>query len=80
MTPSSNPNYSGMGHEFSYDNVLSLHTRDFLEMQELLRDSDDVPETSNPQTPGVNQQRRQRVRVPRGCGTGGRYDQPGRNN
>lgn len=39
-------NYSGMGHELSYDNVL-LHTQDFLEMQELLRNSGDVPETSN---------------------------------
>lgn len=46
-------------------------------MKELLRDSADIPETSNPQTPGVNQQHGQQVRVARGCGTGGQYDQPG---
>lgn len=74
-TSSTHPNYSIMGCELSYDSV-SLHTPDFLEIQGLLRNSDDVSEISNPQTPEVNQQRVQRVRVVRGFETNGRYDQP----
>lgn len=75
MTPLTHPNYSGIGRKLSYESV-SLHTQDFLEMQELLRDSGDVLGTSNTQTPGVNKKRVQRSRVARRCGIGGRYDQP----
>lgn len=35
-------------------------------MEELLKDPVNVSETSNPQTPGVNQQREQRVRIVKG--------------
>ncbi|CAK8578176.1 unnamed protein product [Lathyrus sativus] len=76
MTSSSYPNYSGMGR------TLSFNTQDLMKMQDILREpSENVPKTSTPQTPCVNQQRGervQRVMVPRGCGTGGRYDSPGR--
>lgn len=69
-----------MGHELSYDNT-SFHTQDFMEMHELLRYSSDgdVLGISNPQTSGVNQQQGwgQRVRVARGYGIGGQYNQPG---
>lgn len=54
MTLSTYPNYSDMGHELNYRSV-SLHTQDFLEMKELLKDFVDVLETSNPQKPVVNQ-------------------------
>ena len=55
MTSSTHPHSSDIGRKLSYDSV-SLHTQDFLEMQELLRDSGDVPDTSNSQTRGMNQQ------------------------
>lgn len=69
VTSSTQQNYSGMGHELSYD-IVSFYTQDFLEMQELLRDYVDVSETSNPQTRGMNQQRGQQFRIARGCGIG----------
>ena len=79
-TPQPHPNYSGMGHELSYGSM-SFHTQDFMEMQELLRDSPggDVAGTSDPSPPPADQPRGrgQRTRVSRGCGTGGRYDLPG---
>lgn len=50
IAPSTHPNYFGMDHILNY-NIVSLHRQDFLEIQEL-RDSGDVPETSNPQIPG----------------------------
>lgn len=56
-----------------------FHTQDFMEMQELLRESSggDVAGTSDPSTPRDQQRGRgQRVRISRGCGTGGRYDLP----
>lgn len=53
ITPSIRPNYFGMSRKLSYDNV-PLHTQDFLEMKELLRDFSDVLETSNPQTLGMH--------------------------
>lgn len=37
MTTSTHPNYSGMCRKLSYDSV-SLHTQDFLEMQEFPKD------------------------------------------
>lgn len=77
ITQSTHPNYSGMGHKLSYGKV-PLHIQDLLEMQELLRDSGDVPETSNPQTSKVNKQKVQQVMVTRGRGIGDRYYQPGR--
>lgn len=68
-----------MGHKVSYDST-SMHSQNYLEMLNFIREygDGDVPGTSNPQTPGVNQQRSQRVRVPRGCETCGMYGNLGR--
>jgi hypothetical protein len=55
------PNYSDIGHELSYDGNASLHKYDYTDLSEYLRESPvgggDVHESSNPQTPGVNHQR-----------------------
>lgn len=60
VTSSTHPNYSSTDRKLSYDNV-SLHTQDFLEIQELFRNFGDIPETSNLQTPEMNQQRMQQI-------------------
>ena len=77
------PNYSDMGHKLSYGGNASLHTYDYTNLSEYLRESpiggSDVLGPSNPQTPGVNHQRRlgPHVRVARGCGTRGQLCHPG---
>lgn len=77
------PNYSVMGCELSYGGSASLHTQDYANLYEYLRQSlaggGDVHVPSNPQTLGMNHQRglRPYVRVVRGCGTGDRLGHPG---
>lgn len=79
------PNYSSMGDKLNYCGSASLHTQDFMEFTELLRESvvggggGGVPGSSNPQTPRMNQQRGvgSRVMVARECGTRGRLGHPG---
>lgn len=72
-----------MDHELSYGGNNSLHTHDFMDLCEYLRESPagggDVLGSSSPQTPGVNHQHGlgPRVRVVRRCGTGGRLGHPG---
>lgn len=51
-----------MGDELSYGST-PLHTQDYIEMQELIRECGDVLGTSNPQTHGVNQPRVQRFGI-----------------
>ena len=71
-----------MGHKLNYGGSASLHTQDFVDLSEYLRESPaggaDVLGYSNPQTPGVNHLRGlgPRIRVARGCGTGGQLGHP----
>ena len=81
-TTQTQPNYSGMDHELSYGGTPSMHTQDYVDLSDYLRQSPavggDVPGFSDTQTPGVNHQRGlgPRVRVDRGCGTGDRLGDP----
>ena len=76
LTTQTQPNYSAMGHELSSDGTPSMHTQDYPDLSDYLRQSPavggDVPGPSDTQTPGVNHQRGlgPRVQVVRGCGTG----------
>jgi hypothetical protein len=78
------PNFSGMGHELSYGGTPSMHTEDYAELSDYLNRpspvvGSDAPGPSDDQTPVQNRQRGlgPRVRVARGCGTGGRLGDPG---
>ncbi|XP_050874518.1 protein MAIN-LIKE 2-like [Lathyrus oleraceus] len=78
------PNFSGMGHELSYAGTPSLNTEDYAELAAYLNGSspvggNDAPGPSDEQTPVQNRQRGlgPRVRIARGCGTGGRLGDPG---
>ena len=72
------PNFSRMGHELSYGGTPSMHTQDYADLSDYLRQSPtiggDVSGPSDTQTPGVNHQRGlgSCIQVARGCGTGGR--------
>jgi hypothetical protein len=74
--------YSVMGHKLSYGGSTSLHTQDYANSSEYLRESPacggNVSGPSNPQTPGVNHQRGlgSRVRIVRGCGIESRLGHP----
>ena len=73
------PNFSGMGHELSYGGTPSLHTEDYADSSKYLNGpspvvGSDASGPSDDQTPVQNRQHElgPRVRVARGCGTGGR--------
>ncbi|CAL5184636.1 unnamed protein product [Lathyrus oleraceus] len=73
-----------MGHELSYDGTPSMHTKDYVDLSNYLNKpslvvGSDALGPSDAQTPVPNHQRglESRVRVARGCGTGGRLGDPG---
>ncbi|XP_050914517.1 protein MAIN-LIKE 2-like [Lathyrus oleraceus] len=78
------PNFSSMGHELSYGGTPSMHTEDYAELSDYLNRpspvvGSDAPGPLDDQTPVPNRQRGlgSRVRVARGCETGGRLGDPG---
>lgn len=71
-----------MRHKLSYDNT-SFHTKDFVEMQELLKKSGDGDVSETRKIPGVHQLWAQQVSVDFvfecvNFGIGSRYDQSNR--